>query len=109
VAVALFPVCGGWADAPVDVLLDVMEELEARPEEAVLRYLIALQLVRRKVLRIVERAAEPSTARDDHEVLTLACRKRRSEYRVAVVPAEEAVAEGVEQRLQALLWSGGEA
>jgi hypothetical protein len=95
--------------APADVLLDVLEELETRPEEAVLRYLIALQLVRRKVLRIVERAAEPSTARNDHEALTLACRKRRSEYRVAVVPAEEAVAEGVEQRLQALLWSGGEA
>jgi hypothetical protein len=95
--------------APVDVLLDVLEELEPRSEEAALRYLIALQLVRRKVLRIVERAAEPSKAQDDHEVLTLACRKRRSEYRVAVVPAEEATAAGVEQRLQALLWSGGEA
>lgn len=95
--------------APVDVLLDVLEELEPRPEEAALRYLIALQLVRRKVLRIIERAAEPTAGHDDRETLTLACRKRRSEYCVAVVPAEEAAAAGVEQRLQALLWSGGEA
>lgn len=93
--------------APADVLLDVFEELEARPDEVALRYLIALQLVRRKVLRIVEQAAE--TPADHDETLVVACRKRRSEYRVAVVPPQAVVAEGVEERLQALLWSGGEA
>ena len=84
-----------------------MEELEGRPQEAALRYLIALQLVRRKVLRIVDQtSAEAAT---DGEKLVVACRKRRSEYRVAVVSAEEAAADGVQERLQALLWSGGEA
>ena len=32
--------------APPDVLLDVLERLEERPEDASLRYLVALQLVR---------------------------------------------------------------
>lgn len=95
--------------APADVLLDVFEELETRPDEAALRYLIALQLVRRKVLRIVEQAADSTTDHDDGQTLVVACRKRRSEYRVAVVSPQAVVAEGVEERLQALLWSGGEA
>ncbi len=93
--------------APADVLLDVFEELETRPEETALRYLITLQLVRRKVLRIVERAADSRD--DDRDTLLVTCRKRRSEYRVAVVSPQAVVAEGVEERLQALLWSGGEA
>ena len=62
---------------------------------------------RRKVLRIVEQKS--ADAPSDGETLVVACRKRRSEYRVAVVTAEEAVADGVQERLQALLWSGGEA
>lgn len=95
--------------APADVLLDVLEELETRPEEAALRYLIALQLVRRKVLRIVERgAADVPTDHDRREILVVACRKRRSEYRVRMVATEEVVAAGVDERLQTLLWSGGE-
>lgn len=93
--------------APADVLLDVFEAMEGRPEEAALRYLIALQLVRRKVLRIVEQTSADAAA--DGETLVVACRKRRNEYRVAVVSAEEAGADGVQERLQALLWSGGEA
>lgn len=95
----------GPALAPADVLLDVFEELESRPEEAALRYLVALQLVRRRVLRIIDSSAAESGS----EVLVLACRKRHSEYRVAVVAAEEAAAEGIEERLHTLLWSGGEA
>jgi hypothetical protein len=93
--------------APADVLLDVLEEMEGRPAEAALRYLIALQLVRRKVLRIVEETS--ADAPPDGETLVVACRKRRSEYRVAQVAAEQAAADGVQERLQALLWSGGEA
>jgi hypothetical protein len=94
--------------APPDVLLDVLEELESRPEEAALRYLLALQLVRRKVLRIVEPAAADAAGMDGHEVLVLSCRKRSSEYRVTVVPPGS-LTDGVEERLHALLWSGGDA
>lgn len=91
--------------APVDVLLDVLEELEGRPDDATLRYLLALQLLRRRVLRIVD---EPGGTGDAGE-LVLACRKREREYRVGVAPPGRADAADVEERLTALLWSGGAA
>ncbi len=69
--------------------------------------LLLLLLLLLLVLRIVEQKS--ADAPSDGETLMVACRKRRSEYRVAVVTAEEAVADGVQERLQALLWSGGEA
>jgi hypothetical protein len=90
--------------APVDVLLDVLEEFEGRAEDAPLRYLLALQLLRRRALRIVDTPAE-----EDAGTLVVACRKREREYRVPVVPPAEATAAGVEQRLMTLLWSGGAA
>jgi hypothetical protein len=102
-----YPVAGSTGPelAPVDVLLDVLEELADRPADATLRYLLALQLVRRRVLRIVD---EPGGAAPAGE-LVLACRKRDSEYRVGVAPPTPADAADVEGRLTALLWSGGAA
>lgn len=94
--------------APPDVLLDVLEELDGRPDDAALRYLIALELVRRRVLKIVEPPTDRKPGEPEGE-LVLACRKRDSEYRVAVVTPREATADGVEARLHALLWSGGAA
>ncbi|NDC62801.1 MAG: hypothetical protein EBZ59_02150 [Planctomycetia bacterium] len=91
--------------APPDVLLDVLERLEERPEDASLRYLVALQLVRRRVLRIAEQPRPTDGARPAEE-LVLACRKRDAEYRVRVVPMPAADVAGVEERLAALLWSG---
>jgi hypothetical protein len=95
----------GPALAPVDVLLDVLEELDGRPDDEPLRYLLALQLVRRRVLKVVEDPA----ARPAGDDLTLACRKRDREYHVRAVPPQEVAAAGVEERLTALLWSGGAA
>jgi hypothetical protein len=91
--------------APVEVLLDVLEELDGRPDEAALRYLLALQLVRRRVLRIVDAPADTGPAAD----LVLACRKRDREYRVPVPPTAEAASPAVAERLTALVWSGGAA
>ncbi|MFN9367312.1 MAG: hypothetical protein ACK6CT_00890 [Planctomycetia bacterium] len=88
--------------APPDVLLDVLEELEGRQEDEPLRFLLALQLVRRRILRIVDDAPGGPTG----DELLLACRKRDREYRVRAVSAEEAAADGLEARLSALLWSG---
>lgn len=91
--------------APVDVLLDVFEELEGRPTEVALRYLLALQLVRRRVLRTVEQPAGAPHATE----LALACRKRDREYRVAIPAPAEAASPAVAERLTALVWSGGAA
>lgn len=91
--------------APVDVLLDVFEELDGRPDDAALRYLLALQLVRRRVLRIVD--APPDAASGDN--LVVACRKRDREYRVALPPPAEVADAATARRLTALVWSGGAA
>ncbi len=108
--------------APVDVLLDALESLESDPASEPLRYLLALQLVRRRVLRIKEKHAEAAPSREQHaeavpgwerhaEVthagsLSLACRRREREYRVRVVTASEAADPAVAARLDSLLWSG---
>ena len=96
--------------APPDVLLDVLEQLEGRPDDAALRYLVALQLVRRRVLRITDRskttAGEHTAGERAGDALILGCRKRESEYRVQVVPMQAAAVAGLEEQLSSLLWSG---
>ncbi len=97
--------------APNDVLLDLVEQLEGQESEAPLRYLLALQLVRRRVLRFVDQPAQTAPPADappppEAEPLRLACRKRDCEYLVKVAPPEPATAAAVEARLAALLWSG---
>jgi len=94
--------------APAHVLLDVVEELEGSESDAALRYLLALELLRRRAVRLVERPADAPADAGACE-LVVACRQRDREYRVREVPAAEAAAPGVEQRLTALLWSGGAA
>lgn len=103
----------GPALAPVDVLLDVLEELDGKPDDAALRYLLALQLVRRRVLRLVDEPGGPAGAGSRASAgpaaeLVLACRRRDREYRVGVVDARAAADSAVADRLTALLWSGGE-
>jgi hypothetical protein len=93
--------------APVDVLLDLFEELEGRPDDAALRYLLALQLARRRVLKIVDAPAD--TAPIDTAApadLVLACRRRARVYWVAVVAPAITAGAAVGERLTALLWSG---
>jgi hypothetical protein len=86
--------------APAEALLDALEALEDSADEP-LRYLLALQLVRRRVLRLAE-----GRDGDDPQVLVLSCRRRGRDYHVRVVTAAEAAGPGVEDRLAALLWSG---
>lgn len=90
--------------APADVLLDAFESLEDGADEP-LRYLLALELMRRRMLRIVDdRQESPETG-----VLVLSCRKRGREYRVQTVGRSDVATAGVEGRLFSLLWSGGAA
>ena len=95
-----YPVAGaaGPVLAPVDVLLDALEELGDAPDESAVRYLLALHLVRRRVLRILD--GRPGG--DDS--LVLVCRRREREYRVPA--ADVRAASAVADRLAALLWSG---
>jgi len=85
--------------APVDVLLDLLEGLEGRDDDAPLRYLLALELVRRRVLRIVD-PREPKAA----EGLEFSCRRRESIYRIAAIPGHRLTDPALESRLAGLLW-----
>jgi len=91
--------------APVDVLLDVLEELDGRADDAALRYLLALQLVRRRVLKIVDPPAGEAAGGE----LVVACRKRDREYRLPLPDPADAASPQVAERLTALVWSGGAA
>jgi hypothetical protein len=108
------PQGGGPELAPVDVLLDVVERLDGQPDEAALRYLLALELVRRRVLRVVEEkrdaeAGDTAGSTATLHQLHLACRRRNTTYTVAVAPPAPAGAGAVQERLTSLLWSGGAA
>jgi hypothetical protein len=89
--------------APVDVLLDALEALGDDPAEAALRYLLALQLVRRRTLRIEGDAGERSGAPG---TIVFSCRRRDRNYHVASVGPEELACPAVASRLTGLLWSG---
>ena len=103
----------GVSLAPVEALLDILESLADQPEEASLRYLLALQLLRRKVLRFGDSPSEGDADGDDKrertdEVVSLVCRRRDCEYKVVAVMPEAEERAVLEERLAALLWSGGE-
>ncbi len=89
--------------APIDALLDALEALEVSPADAAVRYLLALQLVRRRALRI---EAPPAETAGDSDDIVFVCRRRDRDYRVQPVPPDMAADPDVAARLTALLWSG---
>ncbi|HOM16463.1 MAG TPA: hypothetical protein PLQ00_04000 [Thermoguttaceae bacterium] len=88
--------------APNDVLLDYFEQLENQPTEWDKRYILALLLLRRRVLRL-----EDSTRNEQgEEVLLLQCPRRETTYRVvAVLPGPERVS-AIQEELMGLLSNG---
>ena len=72
--------------APVDVLLDALEALEESPNDDPLRYLLALQLVRRRALRLEGKADE---AADADASMVFSCRRRGRDYLLRPVQPEE--------------------
>ena len=93
------------AVTPSEVLLDVVEGLGDAPEERQVRYLVALELVRRRVLRFVDGPPD-APASGACATLRLGCRKRESVYEIAITPPTAEAVAAVEARLASLLWSG---
>ena len=85
--------------APNDVMLQFFEQLEARVDKQDMRYVLALLLVRRRVMR-QEETEEDEQGR---EIMVLYCPRREATYRIpAVVPQESRVAE-IQEELAELL------
>lgn len=88
--------------APNDVLLQYFEQLEADPRQGDLRYVLALLLVRRRIMRL------EATEKDDagQETLVLHCVRNEAEYRAPVAMPTAARAAEIQQELSKLLYSG---
>ena len=85
--------------APNDVMLRLFDELAEQPEQQDVRYVLALLLVRRRVMRMEE--AEPDEQAE--EVMVLYCPRRDETYRVPVVLPDAERAEEIQRQIGQLL------
>jgi hypothetical protein len=100
--------------APNDVLLELFDQLADKSEQQDLRYVLALLLVRRRVLRVDVTNGSPLEENEDassnhaSQKMTLYCPKRDSTCEVAVaMPSSERIDE-IQQQLSELLVAGAE-
>ena len=89
--------------APHEVMLEFFEGLEQDPTREDLRYVLALLLVRRRVLRL---EAEEKDAQG-RTVQVLDCSRKEAQYRVAVVLPEPERAAELQAQLAQLLQQPG--
>jgi len=87
--------------APNDVMLQFFEDLEQQPARQDMRYVLALLLVRRRVMRLEEESRDEQGP----QTLVLYCPRREATYRVAVVPPDESRIQEIQQELAGLLFS----
>lgn len=93
--------------APNDVMLQLFDELAEAPDRADMRYVLALLLLRRRVLRLEESeregASADSASETDRETLLVYCPRRQAEYRVPVTMPDRARADEIQNELARLL------
>jgi uncharacterized protein YbaR (Trm112 family) len=82
-------------------MLQFFEELRQKPELQDMRYVLALLLVRRRVMRLEESEHDAQ----GRELLVLYCPRRDTAYRVPVVIPEESRAGTIQEELAALLFA----
>lgn len=86
--------------APSDVLLKLFRDLEDVPSKQDMRYVLALLLVRRRLLRLEEQAS----TRPAHE-LHLFCPRDETQHFVAVAPPDGGRIEEIQNELAGLLFA----
>ena len=89
--------------APSEVLLEYFEQLADDPTRADLRYVLALLLIRRRIMRLEE------TKTDDtgQETMVLHCPRNEQDYRTPVVVPGDTRAAEIQEELSRLLFSDG--
>ena len=85
--------------APNDVMLDLLEQLEDQPDKQDMRYVLALLLVRRRVLRLEDTIEDESTGQSQ----LLFCPRRDVQYSVRVMMPDETRAQEIQDELTRLL------
>jgi hypothetical protein len=86
--------------APNDVILELFEQLAEAKERQDMRYVLALLLARRRIVRI-----ESTQTTDDGETLVVYCPRRDAAYEVAVATPTAERTEEIQQELAALLFA----
>lgn len=87
--------------APSDVVLHYFEQLEKQPEKIDVRYVLALWMVRRRVVRLEEIEKDDAGC----EQLVLYCPRNEQEYRAAVATPDEPRIAAIQQELAELLFA----
>jgi hypothetical protein len=87
--------------APNDVMLQFFEEVQQQPDRQDMSYVLALLLVRRRVMRL----EEEEHGAEGREVLVLYCPRREATYRVPVVAPDESRINEIQEELARLLFS----
>lgn len=93
----------GWA--PNDVMLKYFQSLADDAEKADMRYVLALLLIRRRIVRLEESAGDEAV---DNEVMVVYSPKDETEHRVEVAtPSPQRIAE-IQEELADLLFTNAE-
>jgi hypothetical protein len=84
---------------PNEVLLDLFEQLDGQTDRADLRYVLALLLIRRRVLRLEDTEQDAA----DGEQLVVSCPRRSTEYKIRVTSPDGARAHEIQEMLAQML------
>jgi hypothetical protein len=95
--------------APNEVLLELFDQLAEQPECGDMRYVLALLLIRRRVLRVEtpSEATHPAAGRDV-ETIVVYCPRRETTYELPAVTPSEARIDEIQQQLSELLIADAE-
>jgi hypothetical protein len=85
-------------------MLDLLESFETQPEMQDMRYVLALLLIRRRVVRLEETEHDESGG----EVSVLYCPRRETTYRVATAMPDEVRTAEIQEELSRLLFARAE-
>ncbi len=85
--------------APNDVMLQFFDELAEQPDKQDMRYVLALLLVRRRVMRLEESEVDEQ----GREIVVLYCPRRDATYRLAVATPSPSRADEIQEELAKLL------
>lgn len=85
--------------APNDVMLHYFADTEDKPDQADLRYVLALLMIRRRIFRL----EETRTNEAGEEVLALFCSKNETEYEVPVLDVSASRAAELQATVSELL------
>ena len=87
--------------APNEVLLHFFEDLQSQPDKEEMRYVLALLLVRRRLMRLEEQEHDER----GREVLVLYCPRRETTYRVPAVAPDQSRIDEIQEELARLLFA----